>query len=179
MTTPLPCPVAALKANDLSLLAPEPGVRGCWPPSAALRGEREEFQRDVVRITEGQRRAVSSVDETAVGDTESVEPGRPGLEFTSAITGEGQVIQADPALVEGKAVSRIGKLDKSDESLASHQRDSAPERTGISVQDHLGAEEPLVPHGTAVQIADGQSHMSDGQGCGHTSLLIGPTRDHP
>jgi hypothetical protein len=72
LTTPLPCPVAALKANDLSLLAPEPGVRGCWPPSAALRGEREEFQRDVVRITEGQRRAVSSIDDTAVGDTESV-----------------------------------------------------------------------------------------------------------
>ena len=58
LTTPLPCPVAARKANDLS--------------AAALRREREEFQRDVVRITEGQCRAVSSIDDTAVGDTESV-----------------------------------------------------------------------------------------------------------
>jgi predicted ATPase/transcriptional regulator with XRE-family HTH domain len=37
-----------------------------------LRGEREEFQRDVVRITERQRRTVRGIDDAAVGDTEPV-----------------------------------------------------------------------------------------------------------
>lgn len=38
----------------------------------ALRGRREEFQRDVVWITEGQPRTISSIDDTAIDDTESV-----------------------------------------------------------------------------------------------------------
>ena len=37
-----------------------------------LRGRREEFQRDVVRITEGEPRTVSSIDDTAIDDTEFV-----------------------------------------------------------------------------------------------------------
>ncbi len=38
-----------------------------------LRGRRrEEFQRDVVRIAEGQSRTVGSIDDTAIDDTEFV-----------------------------------------------------------------------------------------------------------
>lgn len=40
--------------------------------SDVLRGWREEFQRDVVWITEGQPRTVSGIDDTAVDDAEFV-----------------------------------------------------------------------------------------------------------
>lgn len=81
--------MAVLKANDLTaeyLAIPVRGAysqarvpeRRCSPVpvtgtlQTALRGEREEFQRDVVRITERQRRTVRGIDDAAVGDTEPV-----------------------------------------------------------------------------------------------------------
>lgn len=81
--------MAVLKANDLTAEYLAIPVRGAYSharipervllsgtsnrdPQTALRGEREEFQRDVIRITEGQRRTVRGIDDAAVGDTESV-----------------------------------------------------------------------------------------------------------
>ena len=87
------------------------------------------------------------------------------------------MIQANSTLIEGKSVSRIGKLVKSDEGLTSDKPDGASKWTGLFVQDQLGVEEPLVPQDTAVEIANGQSHMGDCHKFGHVSLLIGPTRD--
>jgi hypothetical protein len=49
---------------------PQPQDRA-WA-SIALRGRREELQRDVVRITEGQRRTVISIDDTSMSDPEFV-----------------------------------------------------------------------------------------------------------
>src|SRR5580658_9575667 len=113
--------------------------------SDALGGWCEELQRDVVRIAEGQPRTVGSIDDTAVDDTESVEPGLPCLKLTSAATSKGQVIHADPALIEGKTVGRIGKLVQSDQGPAFDEPDSAPKRAGLVVDDQLGVEDSLVP----------------------------------
>jgi hypothetical protein len=62
------------------------------------------------------------------------------------------VVQANSTLIEGKSVSRIEKLVKSDEGLTSDEPDSASKWTGLFVQDQLGVEESLVPQDTAEAI---------------------------
>ena len=58
----------------------------------------EELQCDVVRISTGEPRPVRGVDDTAVGDTESVEPDLPSLELCPTATGKGEVVQPRPAV---------------------------------------------------------------------------------
>lgn len=62
------------------------------------------------------------------------------------------MVQANSTLIEGKSVSRIEKLVKSDEGLTSDEPDSASKWTGLFVQDQLSVEESLVPQDTAEAI---------------------------
>jgi hypothetical protein len=64
------------------------------------------------------------------------------------------VVQANSTLIEGKSVSRIEKLVKSDEGLTSDEPDSASKWTGLFVQDQLSVEESLVPQDTAEAIVN-------------------------
>jgi hypothetical protein len=47
-------------------------ARGTLRRDRCLRGQREEFQRDIVRITEGQARTIIGIDDTAIDDAELV-----------------------------------------------------------------------------------------------------------
>ena len=77
------------------------------------------------------------------------------------------MVQANSTLIEGESVSWIGKLVESDEGSTSDTPDSASKWPRLIVEDHFGVEDPLVPRDTAVEIADRQAHMGDGQEFGH------------
>ncbi len=81
------------------------------------------------------------------------------------------MVEANTTLVERKRVYRIGKLVQSDEGSASHEPDGASKGTGFIVYRQFGVEESLVPHDSAVEIADRQSDVGDGRDLGHGRLL--------
>ena len=61
---------------------------------------REEFERDVVRVSERQSRPVVGIHDAAVLNSEFVEPRSPLDEFIAVRTAEGEVVQPDPAFLE-------------------------------------------------------------------------------
>src|SRR5512133_3985524 len=64
-------------------------------------GRGEELERDAVRVTEAQARAIAGVLDRAVGDPQLVQPARPLLQLRPVGAAEGDVVQADPVLAEG------------------------------------------------------------------------------
>src|ERR1700683_3734902 len=83
----LRCPHPAGIHSPLSISNPPPREVG----PGFLNGRSKEFQCDVVRVTAGQPRAVSGINDATIGDTEFFEPNLPRLNITSSCTGKRQV----------------------------------------------------------------------------------------
>src|SRR5262245_60092667 len=79
-------------------------------PDGTSAGRREELQRDVVGVAEGQTRPVMGVDDAAVSDAEALEVLLPRFEFGPVGAGERHVVEARPQLVEGFRARRVRVL---------------------------------------------------------------------
>jgi hypothetical protein len=88
-----------------------------------LRGRSEELQRDVVGITEGQPRTITSIDDAAVRNPEFFQPEFPRFKLAPTAAVKGQMVQTNSTLIERTAVSGARKLMKSDESVAANEPD--------------------------------------------------------
>src|SRR5664280_1586650 len=107
----------------------------------------EELQRDVVRIAERQARAIGGVDDPAVRQAQLVQSCLPIRQIRSVGARERQVIQTDPALVEGLIARWIGELVEPHQGLTDKPDDMA-EGSGIFVEDRCRAEQRPVPGDT-------------------------------
>jgi hypothetical protein len=142
-----------------------------------LGGRHEELQGNVVGITEGQRRAVIGIHDTAIGNPEFSQPEFPRFELISTTAVKSQIVQTYSTLIEGDAVGLVRKLMKSDERVTSDEPDCSSKWAGTLVQEHLGLEQALVPRNTAVEITDSESHMGDCRNLGHGVRLAEPVDD--
>jgi hypothetical protein len=128
----------------------------------------EEFERDVVRVTEGQARAVGRINDAAIGYAELVQAAFPILELGPARTGEGEMIQAWPTLVERFGALQIGELVKPDKRPF-QEPDDMVEGTGIFIDQWVRAEQLLIPGAAASEVGHCESHVGDRRKRGHRS----------
>src|SRR4051794_26873001 len=150
--------------------APPPASAALWhpPPGRSIhhdpaRGRRslrrrEELQGDVVRIPQGQARAVAGVDDVPVRKAQLVQARLPGRQLLPVGAREGHVVQPHATLVEGSVRRALRELVKSEQRVPDGE-DDVPERTGVLVQHGVRADEALIPRGAARQVGDGESDV--------------------
>ncbi len=132
-----------------------------YGPRAGSGGWGEELEGNVVGVAEGQAGPVRGVDDVSVRDRELVEPLLPPLELRSIGTGKGHMVQ--PRSQFARRLGRLGVrvLVEAEESPVAQKPDDVVERPRILVEDGLGIKEPAVPGDAALQVAYGQSDVSD------------------
>src|SRR4051812_42490943 len=136
------------------------GRRGC-----------EEFERDVVRVSERQPRPVTGIHDAAVLDAELVEPRLPLGQFIAVRTAEGEVVQPDPAFVE--LVTTWGPFVEPMQAQqeVTYCEDDMSERSRVLIQHGVTADESLVPGNATRQITDGYDDVGYWWKVRHGNLL--------
>ena len=121
------------------------GRRGC-----------EEFERDVVRVSERQCRPVVGIHDAAVLKSEFVEPRSPLDEFIAVRPAEGEVVQPDPAFLEPVTTRGSFVEPMQAQQDVTYCEHDMPERPRVLIQDGVTADESLVPGNATRQITAGQ-----------------------
>ncbi|HXW80101.1 MAG TPA: hypothetical protein VEJ84_11425 [Acidimicrobiales bacterium] len=133
---------------------------------------RKELQRNVVRITERERRAIGGIDDTPIFDAEVIQPRLPPFQLGPVGAGEGEVIEAEPPLVKGFSPVEIRELMDAYQGLASEKPYDVMEGTSVFVDYRLAPEQPLVPGSADGEIGDSEGHMGNSWEICHDFLFL-------
>src|SRR5437868_5919405 len=85
-------------------------------------GRSEEFQRDVVRVSERKTRAIGRIHDPTGLDAQLTQLGCPLFEFAAVRARECEVVESDASLIEGFGAA-VGKLMQAHQRLADRPHD--------------------------------------------------------
>jgi len=133
---------------------------------------REELERDAVRITEGDSRAVAGVLDPPVRDAQLIQARGPGLQLTAVTAGEGNMIQAGTMLVEPVTCGLRVRV-QAEQLPAAEREDGVVKSSGllVLVENGPGAQQPAVPASASLQISHRHSDVGDRRELRQSGLL--------